>query len=160
MVIPMSVVLTACFNLALNLVVVFIFAAISGSRRAGHGLALAPLVRVLVAFASGLAMMLSALYVRYRDIQPIWEVVLQALFYGSLIIVPFETVVDQGHAADRNILLADPLAAIVQEARNLVVGSGVRRCAPRRSAGPDGCSCRSRSSIGTFACSGCARLQP
>ncbi|MEA2371238.1 MAG: type transport system permease protein [Solirubrobacteraceae bacterium] len=123
MVIPMSVVLTACFNLALNLVVVFIFASISGLTPRWTWLALLPLVLLLVAFASGLAMMLSALYVRYRDIQPIWEVFLQALFYGSLIIVPFETVVQQGHTQIAHILLADPLAAIVQEARNLVVGS-------------------------------------
>ena len=39
-----------------------------------------------------MATLLSALYVRFRDVRPIWDVVLQVLFYGSLIIVPFETV--------------------------------------------------------------------
>jgi ABC-2 type transport system permease protein len=122
MVIPMAVVLTACFNLALNLVVVVIFATISGLDPRWTWLALPPLILVLIVFASGLAMLLSALYVRYRDIQPIWEVVLQALFYGSLVIIPFETVVSEGHGRVASMLLADPLAAIVQEARNLVVG--------------------------------------
>jgi ABC-2 type transport system permease protein len=122
MVIPMSVVMTACFNLALNLVVVFIFATISGLDPRWTWLLLPPLLAILILFACGLAMLLSALYVRYRDIQPIWEVVLQALFYGSLIIIPFETVVSEGHGRIASILLADPLAAIVQEARNLVAG--------------------------------------
>ena len=40
--------------------------------RAGAGSALVPLVALLVVFASGIAMLLSALYVRYRDVQPIW----------------------------------------------------------------------------------------
>ena len=37
-------------------------------------------------FATGVAMLVSALYVRYRDMQPIWEVALQILFYASPVI--------------------------------------------------------------------------
>ena len=121
MVIPMAVVLLACFNLALNLVVVFIFASFSNLRPHWGWLGLLPLIMLLIVFASGLAMLLSALYVRYRDVQPIWEVVLQALFYGSLILVPYETVVDQGYGGIGSALLSNPLAAVVQEARNLAV---------------------------------------
>jgi ABC-2 type transport system permease protein len=121
MVIPMAVVTTACFNLALNLVVVFIFAAISGMTPHWGWLGLVPLVAVLIVFASGLAMLLSALYVRYRDIEPIWEVVLQAGFYGSLILLPYETVVAKGYGTFASALLSNPLAATVQEARHLVV---------------------------------------
>jgi len=121
MVIPMAVVLTACFNLALNLVVVLIFAI--GARVTPHWgwLALVPLVALLVLFASGVAMLLSALYVRYRDIQPIWDVVLQAMFYGSLILVPYETVVAKGYDTLASVLLCNPLAAVVQQARNLTI---------------------------------------
>ena len=122
MVIPLSVVTTACFNLVLNLVVVLIFATISGLAPRWGWLGLPLLLVALIVFTSGLAMLLSALYVRYRDIQPIWEVVLQALFYASLIIVPYETVVAQGHGRIARVLMADPLAAIVQEARHLAIG--------------------------------------
>ena len=38
---------------------------------------------MLVVFATGVTMLLSALYVRFRDVEPIWEVALQLLFYGS-----------------------------------------------------------------------------
>ena len=33
-------------------------------------------------------MLLSTLFVRFRDIQPIWDVISQILFYGSPIIYP------------------------------------------------------------------------
>lgn len=122
MVIPMAVVLTACFNLALNLVVVFGFGLLSGVRPQWDWLALLPLLLILVVFVTGIAMLLSALFVRYRDMQPIWDVVLQVLFYGSLILVPYETVVQKGYATLGSILLANPLAAVVQEARHVILG--------------------------------------
>lgn len=122
MVIPLAVVTTSCFSLALNLVVVCIFAASSGLAPHWAWLGLLPLLALLVVFAAGIAMLLSALYVRYRDVQPIWDVVLQATFYGSLILVPYETVVKQaGFENVASALLCNPLAAIVQEARHLVV---------------------------------------
>jgi ABC-2 type transport system permease protein len=122
MVIPLAVVTTACFNLALNLVVVFIFAGLSHLTPTWRWLGLVPLLAMLVVFSAGIAMLLSALYVRYRDIQPIWDVVLQATFYGSLILVPYETVVKQPKYAEvAHVLLCNPLAAVVQEARHLVV---------------------------------------
>ncbi len=121
MVIPMAVVLTACFNLVLNLVVVFIFGTISGLRPHWGWLALIPMLVILVVFAAGIAMLLSALYVRYRDVQPIWDVALQIIFYGSLILVPYETIVAEGYGTLGSILMANPLAAVLQEARHLAV---------------------------------------
>jgi ABC-2 type transport system permease protein len=121
MVIPMAVVLTACFNLVLNLAVVFIFGTVSGLRPQWSWLGIVPLLLVVVVFAAGIAMLLSALYVRYRDVRPIWDVFLQIIFYGSLIIVPYETVVAQGYDTLAKVLLANPLATIVQEARHLVI---------------------------------------
>jgi ABC-2 type transport system permease protein len=75
-------------------------------------------------FATGCALLLSALYVRFRDLQPIWDVVLQALFYGSLIIVPFE-VVAQKYETLAKILLVNPLAAVVQQARYAFVDDSI-----------------------------------
>ncbi len=119
-VIPMAVVMTACFNLALNLVVVFAFATANGIYPKWSWLGLLGLVALLVVFAAGIAMLLSALYVRYRDIEPIWDVVLQIMFYGSLILVPYESIRAK-HEQIASALVANPLAAIVQQARHLVV---------------------------------------
>lgn len=120
--IPLAVVLTACFNLGLNLVVVFIFGLSLGIHVSWGWLELPVLLALLVLWVVGLATLLSALFVRFRDLRPIWEVVLQVLFYGSLIIVPFETVYDRfpglAHA-----LMSNPLAVLVQQARHAVVDS-------------------------------------
>jgi ABC-2 type transport system permease protein len=78
---------------------------------------------VLALFATGLSMLLAALYVRYRDVQPIWDVTLQITFYASLILVPFETI-RTTHPALASALVVNPLAAVLQEARHLVIDPG------------------------------------
>jgi ABC-2 type transport system permease protein len=90
--IPISVVLLALFNLGLNLVVVMIFALVSGVRPMLSWLELPLIIVMLTLLATGVAMLLSALFVKFRDIQPIWEVVSQILFYSSPVIIPVETV--------------------------------------------------------------------
>ena len=92
MVIPLSVVLLATFNLALNLLVVFGFAMIEGVRPMASWLELPLILLMLAVFATGIAMLLSALFVSLRDIQPIWEVISQILFYCSPVIISVETV--------------------------------------------------------------------
>jgi ABC-2 type transport system permease protein len=90
--IPLSVVLLALFNLVLNLFVVMIFALLAGVTPQLSWLELPLILAVLIVFATGMAMLLSALFVRFRDIQPIWEVVSQILFYASPLIIPAEQV--------------------------------------------------------------------
>jgi ABC-2 type transport system permease protein len=86
MVIPLSVSLTAIFNLAMNFIAVFILALANGVDPRFAWLELIPIVLIWVVLATGMGMLLSALYVRYRDVQPIWDVLSQMLFYGSPII--------------------------------------------------------------------------
>jgi ABC-2 type transport system permease protein len=118
--IPLAVVLTAGFNLVLNLVVVFIFGLALGVEARWTWLELPVLIALLGLFAVGVAALLSALFVRFRDVRPIWDVVLQVVFYGSLIIVPFETVHERFPKLSQ-ILLANPLAAIIQQGRHALV---------------------------------------
>jgi hypothetical protein len=73
LVIPLSIVLLACFNLALNLIVVLGFALIEGVRPMLSWLELPLIVAMLAVFATGIAMLLSALFVKFRDVLPIWE---------------------------------------------------------------------------------------
>jgi ABC-2 type transport system permease protein len=120
-VVPLAVAVVAAMNLALNLVVLAIFVVASGvSPRWTWLLLPIPLLLMLV-FATAVAMLLSALYVRYRDVRPIWEVVLQALFYATPILYPIEAVI--GHSEPlAKIALMNPIAALIQEARHLLVG--------------------------------------
>jgi len=90
--IPISVVLLALFNLGLNLVVVMIFAVAAGARPMLSWLELPLIILMLSVLATGVAMLLSALFVKFRDISPIWEVLSQILFYSSPVIIPAETV--------------------------------------------------------------------
>jgi len=118
MVIPLSVVLTAAFNLALNFVVVVIFMLANGVSVRLSWLEVIPIVLVLAVFTTGVCMLLSSLYVRFRDVKPIWEVILQVTFYGSPIFYAIEVI-----PSDRlqKILMCNPLAAIVQQARHALI---------------------------------------
>jgi len=117
--IPVSTVLTAAFNLTLNAVVILIFALASGVRPHSTWLLLPVFLLALILLVLGFAMLLSALFVRYRDVKPIWEVVLQMTFYGTPIIYAIETI--DAAAGVKEAIMLNPLAAIVQEVRHAVI---------------------------------------
>jgi ABC-2 type transport system permease protein len=126
LVIPLSITLLAFFNLAMNLVVVLIFALISGVTPMLSWLELPLILTMLILFSTGMAMWLSAMFVKFRDIQPIWEVVSQILFYASPLIIPAETVRNKlAHGQFDHILwhiyLLNPLVAIFQQFRHAMV---------------------------------------
>ena len=130
LVIPLAVVLLSFFNLVLNLVVVLIFALISGVEPMLSWLELPLILLMLVLFSTGLAMLLSALFVRARDIQPIWEVITQIVFYGSPVIIPLEQVreklLDPPNNSQINSILyhvymANPLVTIFQQFRHAMI---------------------------------------
>ena len=78
------------------------------------------LVAILAALGLGVAMLLSALFVRYRDISPIWEVSSQALFYASPILY-VTTMVPESF---QHAYVAAPLAAIFAQMRNAMIDPG------------------------------------
>jgi ABC-2 type transport system permease protein len=121
MVIPLSTVLLAVFNLSLNMIVVLIFGLIQGVRPMLSWLEFPLIVVMLIALAAGLAMLLSALFVYLRDMQPIWEVVSQVLFYASPVIVPLATVQAKLSPALVHVYLSSPLAVVLQQFRHAMV---------------------------------------
>jgi ABC-2 type transport system permease protein len=120
MVIPLSVALNALFNLGLNMIVVFVFVLASGIEPRWSWLELIPLIALLIVLAVGVTMLLSALYVRYRDMQPIWEVILQILFYASPVIYVAETLPQSIRAE----AMANPVAAVLTQVRHALVDPG------------------------------------
>src|SRR5256714_7066669 len=123
MVIPLSVVLTAFFNFAVNFLAVFIFMLAQGVPITVHWLWLVPLVAILAFFCTGVAMIVSALYVRFRDVRPIWEVVLQALFYATPIIYVVNAPQIYERETLRRIITLNPLSAILTQARHELIGA-------------------------------------
>jgi ABC-2 type transport system permease protein len=132
--IPISIVLLAAFNLGLNLLVVMAFALISGVRPMLSWLELPLILAMLAALSTGVAMLLSALFVRFRDIQPIWEVASQILFYASPVIISAETILADFKSPKHQFLMhhqflkriydLNPLVAIFQQFRHAMIYHG------------------------------------
>lgn len=117
LVIPLSVTLTALFNLGLNLVAVFAFIFIYGVDPLWSWFLLPALLAPLILLTVTLSMLLSALFVRFRDVAMIWSVAVTVIFYGTPILYPIE-VVPKGL---RTIELFNPLAPIFVQARKWII---------------------------------------
>jgi ABC-2 type transport system permease protein len=115
--IPLATVLTACMNMALNLVAVLVFLLAYGIEPRWTWLLLPAALIPLAAIAAGASMLLSSLYVRYRDIAPIWSVVSTALFYGTPVLYAIDTVPDE---FERYVLF-NPIACILEQARHWMI---------------------------------------
>jgi ABC-2 type transport system permease protein len=117
LVIPLAIALTSLFNLLMTLVAVMVFAIANGVYPTLSWLQLPLLVGILIVLSVGIAMALSALFVRYRDIAPIWEVIAQALFYASPVLY-VTTMVPESF---QHAYVASPLAAIFAQMRHAVI---------------------------------------
>lgn len=125
LVIPLSTVLLATFNLTLNLVVVLIFGLIQGVRPMVTWLELPLIILMLEVLAAGCAMLLAALFVYFRDVQPIWDVLCQVLFYASPVIIPLATVKAKLGDTLTHIYMCSPLASVLQQFRHAMVNRAV-----------------------------------
>jgi ABC-2 type transport system permease protein len=119
LVIPLAVVLTALFNLGLNLVVVVLFMLGFGVDPIWTWLLFPLLLVALLVITVAVAMILSALYPRFRDVAIIWQVVSTALFYATPIIYTADAV--GGHETLRRILALNPLSPIFELARKWII---------------------------------------
>jgi len=119
---------SALINLFLNLIVVGIFMAFADVELSWDALLILPIILELFVFAIGAAFFLSALYVKFRDVSYIWEVLMQAAFYLTPIIYPLSRITDftiHGftlHSATvLKIIMLNPMAQIIQDSRYVLV---------------------------------------
>jgi ABC-2 type transport system permease protein len=117
LVIPLSVVVTALFNLAVNLVVVLIFIVAFGITPQWTWLLFPLAIVVLFVFTTAVSMLLASLYVRFRDTAIIWSVIAQALFYATPVIYPIEVVPDRF----RDLIMLNPLTPLFEQVRKWVI---------------------------------------
>ena len=115
-VIVVSTTASALVNLGINLVVVLIFAIISGVQFSWTALIIIPALIELFVFTLSISFLLSAIFVKFRDVEHIWDVFLQALFYATPIIYPIAMVMDFSTTAAK-VLLLNPIAQLIQDAR-------------------------------------------
>ena len=121
LVVPLAVILIAYVNLVLNLLAVLVFVLATGVDPRVEWLALPLLLLPLGLFAGGVAMLLSALYVRFRDVKPVWEVMLQVIFYGSPILYVMELL--PSDELRHLIVWLNPLATILVQSRHTLIDS-------------------------------------
>lgn len=119
-IIVISGTISSLINLSISLVVVLLFCLINGVDMSWQALLLLPLILELYALALGAAFFLSAVNVYLRDIGYIWEVLLQAAFYGIPIIYPLNLVAEKSDLAAQ-ILISNPVAQIIQDGRYVLV---------------------------------------
>jgi len=119
LVIPMATVLTSVFNLGMNLIAVVIFLLAYGVDPTWTWLFLPLIVLILFVLTSAMSLLLSSLYVRFRDIAIMWSVAVAALFYGSPILYPFDPAIvpDQYRA----VMAINPLTPFFAQVRHWII---------------------------------------
>ncbi len=122
-IIILSAMMSSLISLSINLVVVIVIASLTGVQFTALAL-LTPLsILQLFLLAFGLALFLSTLYVKFRDISHIWEVVLQILFYSMPIFYPLTLVASYkifGIEAQQ-LMMLNPIAQTIQDARHNLI---------------------------------------
>lgn len=114
----------AAINYLINLLVVAVFALINGVSLSWSWLVIFPLFIEVALLATGFAFILSTLFVKYRDIGPIWEVILQAGMYATPIIYSLTFIIQRGQSTIARIMMLNPLAQVIQDLRHFIVYSG------------------------------------
>lgn len=113
--------LTSLMTFLLNLVVFFIFMLIFGLKFQFSLWLLPVYLLELYLFSFGLSLILTTLFVWFRDLAHIWEILLQILFYATPIIYPLSVVPLQY----QKLAFLNPVAQIIQDIRQIFIGGQV-----------------------------------
>lgn len=118
LVIPVSASLTAAMTFGVNIVAVAVFLAAARITPTLEWFLLVPLLLELYAFTLGLGLIAATLFVRLRDIGPIWELTAQLLLFAAPIMYPI-TILPEW--AERLASL-NPFVQVLQDVRRVVLG--------------------------------------
>ena len=113
-----STTLGSMISLAINLGVVILFGFFAHAHYTWRVLLVIPSIIQLYAISLGVALLLGSLYVYFRDVGHIWEVVLQAMFYATPIIYPISMVADKGYGWAANLLMMVPTTQTIMDIRH------------------------------------------
>lgn len=112
-----SACLTAFYTLILNLLVFFIIMIISGLYPDLISILIIIPIFVIFTLSLGVSFFLSAFYMKYRDLNNIWYVLLQAGFFLTPIIYPISLIPDYYI----KYYMLNPLTIIITESRNVLI---------------------------------------
>lgn len=116
--------MTAAMTFVINLVLIVAIATPLGHLHLGlRSLLVIPLVVELYVLSLGLSLLLSSLFVFYRDLGHIWEILGQVIFYASGVVFPIAVVIV--HPGVRMLFFSNPLAQIIEDIRHSLVLSHI-----------------------------------
>ena len=121
-VIVVSGTISALINLGISLVVVAAFMLFQGVALHPIALLFPLLVLEMYVFALALSFFLAALYVKFRDITYMWELLIQAAFYATPILYPLSIVVTKSPLIAK-LMMLNPMAQIIQDSRYVLVST-------------------------------------
>jgi ABC-2 type transport system permease protein len=109
---------SALISFGLNLIVLIIFMIINKVPVMDTIVLMPLLILEVYLFALGLSLFLSAMFVKFRDLTYVWEVIVQAGFYLTPILYPLTQVKNEQF---QKLILLNPMAQAIQDARYAVV---------------------------------------
>lgn len=112
--------ISAFINLILNFTIIAVFMIVGGVELHISSLLVFWYIMQLFVFGIGIAFILATLYVKLRDMNYIWEIITQALFYGSAIIYPIAIIIEQ-HAMLGKLIMLNPITEAIQGARHVLI---------------------------------------
>ncbi len=121
LVIPLSIVLTVSLQFMLNLVVVFPIIIAAGVEPIWTWALVPLLVAALLILTTTVSMLLSALFVRVRDVAIIWTVLATVLFYATPVLYPIAYTESVSDGLFRDAIMLNPLTPIFNQAHEWVI---------------------------------------
>ena len=106
--------ISAVINLLLNMIVIVVFMIINHVDLLVTAFWLPLILIEVYLFSLGISLFLSAAFVKYRDVNYIWEVILQAGFYMTPILYPLTLITN---LTLQKLILLNPMAQAIQDAR-------------------------------------------
>jgi ABC-2 type transport system permease protein len=127
--------LSSLMTFTINLSLIVVIAGATHNLSLGWHSALAlPLLVELYALVIGISLILSSLFVFYRDLGHIWEILTQLLFYGSAVVFPLSPQIlchvgDSAPASScrtMRLVASNPVAQIIEDMRHALVSQDPR----------------------------------
>jgi ABC-2 type transport system permease protein len=117
--VPLSASVGMCITFFINITAIVVIAGVQRVSPRVEWLLIPPLLCELYVFCVGLGLLLAALYVRFRDVEQIWELATQLLFFASAIFYPIGILPPWA----QKVAFLNPFVQIMQDARLAVLGS-------------------------------------
>jgi len=109
--------ISSIITLLLNMVVFFVFLFFSGVRPGPEAFFFVLYLVELYLIVTGVTFILASLYIHFRDVQHIWEILLQVGFWLTPIIYPITIVPVVYH----RLIFLNPLARIIEYSRDIFI---------------------------------------